>query len=41
MECDGGAEGPSVNGAAVKEQLPPAASHEEQDDGWTVVRRKK
>ncbi|XP_048065227.1 pre-rRNA-processing protein TSR2 homolog [Megalobrama amblycephala] len=41
MECDGGAEGPSVNGAAVKEQLPPATSHEEQDDGWTVVRRKK
>lgn len=38
MECDGGADG-----AAVKEQhLPPqAASHEEEDDGWTVVRRKK
>ncbi|XP_016392776.1 pre-rRNA-processing protein TSR2 homolog isoform X1 [Sinocyclocheilus rhinocerous] len=43
MECDGGADGASVNGAAVKEQhLPPqAASHEEEDDGWTVVRRKK
>lgn len=43
MECDGGAVGASVNGAAVKEQhLPPqATSHEEEDDGWTVVRRKK
>ncbi len=39
MECDGGAVGASV----VKEQhLPPrAVSHEEEDDGWTVVRRKK
>ncbi|XP_043101922.1 pre-rRNA-processing protein TSR2 homolog [Puntigrus tetrazona] len=39
MECDGGAGGASVNGPVVKEQhLPP---HEEEDDGWTVVRRKK
>ncbi|KAK7145599.1 hypothetical protein R3I93_013362 [Phoxinus phoxinus] len=40
MDCDGGAEGPSVDSAAVME-LPQDTSQEEQDDGWTLVSRKK
>ncbi|XP_051950770.1 pre-rRNA-processing protein TSR2 homolog [Xyrauchen texanus] len=40
MECDG--DGPSIISAAVMEKSPPqATSNEEEDDGWTVVRRNK
>ncbi|XP_039508179.1 pre-rRNA-processing protein TSR2 homolog [Pimephales promelas] len=41
MDCAGGAEGPSVSSTAVMEQLPQDTSHQEQDDGWTLVCRKK
>ncbi|XP_073674695.1 pre-rRNA-processing protein TSR2 homolog [Garra rufa] len=42
MECDGPADGPSVNSAAAQEHhLPQPANREEEDDGWTVVRKKK
>ncbi|XP_057213077.1 pre-rRNA-processing protein TSR2 homolog [Triplophysa rosa] len=40
MECDG--EGPTVSSTAVKEQShPQAMNNDEEDDGWTVVCRKK
>nr|XP_055024095.1 pre-rRNA-processing protein TSR2 homolog [Misgurnus anguillicaudatus] len=42
MECDGASDGPSVSSTAAKQQpLPQVMNNDEEDDGWTVVCRKK
>ncbi|XP_062855289.1 pre-rRNA-processing protein TSR2 homolog [Trichomycterus rosablanca] len=42
MECDDAGEGSSVSSATVKQQQPStSAPTQEEEDGWTVVRKKK